>query len=155
MELRWILLFILSFGPSAYSAEAAEPGPSAVSFNTRKIKVKDVTLKVEIADTPERFSRGLMYRKNLPADSGMLFIFPHEQTQSFWMKNTFIPLSIGFFDAKKRLVDIQDMEPVKSEMDMRPPSYVSRKPAQFALEVPKGWFAKHRIKVEDKFDFID
>ncbi len=71
------------------------------------------------------------------------------------MKNTFIPLSIGFFDSQKTLVDIQDMEPVKSEMDQNPKSYLSQSPAQFALEVNQGWFAKNKIKIGDRFEIIE
>lgn len=70
------------------------------------------------------------------------------------MKNTFIPLSIGFFNSKKVLVDIQDMEPAKSEMDQNPKSYLSRSPAQYALEVNQGWFQKNKIKLGDRFELV-
>ncbi|HRO66179.1 MAG TPA: DUF192 domain-containing protein, partial [Pseudobdellovibrionaceae bacterium] len=104
-----------------------------------------VSLTVEVADTPERQSRGLMFRQELKNGHGMIFIFPLEKIQSFWMKNTFVPLDIGFFDQNKKLVDIQQMEAVGSVMEV-PKSYRSRAPAMYALEVPRGWFAKMKIK---------
>lgn len=122
-----------------------------VQFSKKKIQVGPVSVTVEIADTPEKTSHGLMYRQKLEEGTGMLFVFPDEEPRSFWMKNTFVPLSIGFFDSKKKLIDIQDMEPVKSEMQSDLPTYPSRGPAQYALEVPKGWFKKHKIKIGTKF----
>jgi hypothetical protein len=121
-----------------------------VAFKTKTIKVGGVAVVAEIADTPEKSTRGLMFRKKLDEGTGMLFIFPDEEIRSFWMKNTFIDLSIGFFDAQQRLVDIQDMRAVKSEMEINPPTYQSAAPAKYALEVPRGWFQKHKIKVGDK-----
>lgn len=129
-------------------------GKPEVVFSTQKLKLGTQTLKVEIADTQELSSRGLMFRHKLPENQGMLFIFEGEQPRSFWMKNTFIPLSIGFFNSKKVLVDIQDMEPAKSEMDQNPKSYLSRSPAQYALEVNQGWFQKNKIKLGDRFELV-
>ncbi|MBX3040898.1 MAG: DUF192 domain-containing protein [Bdellovibrionaceae bacterium] len=116
-----------------------------IDFQIRSMKIGTTTLTVEIADTPERQSRGLMFRKSLKEGHGMLFIFPRERPQSFWMKNTFIPLDIGFFDKSKKLIDIQQMEAVGSVMEV-PKSYLSKAPAMYALEVPQGWFAKMKVK---------
>ena len=123
----------------------------AVEFKTKKLSLGKQTLTVELAETEEQTAQGLMFRKELKEGTGMLFIFPSEELRSFWMKNTFVPLSIGFFNAKKELIDIQDMAPAASEMQTNFPSYQSKGPAQYALEVPKGWFAKHKIKLRDKF----
>lgn len=123
-----------------------------VTFETKKIKVGRQPLNVEIAQKPEQLQKGLMFRKELKDGFGMLFIFDRESPQNFWMKNTFIPLSIGFFDSKKVLVDIQDMQAVTSELDQRPPSYTSRKPAQYALEVPQGWFKKNKVDLGSKLE---
>lgn len=124
-----------------------------VRFEKKKIKLGNQILTVEIADTPERSAQGLMHRKVLPEGTGMLFIFPDEQIRSFWMKNTFVPLSIGFFNKKKELIDVQDMTPAQSEMQVNLPNYVSKGPAQYALEVPKGWFSKHGISLKQRFSF--
>lgn len=123
-----------------------------VQFAKQKIKVGSKTITVEIAETSGQLSKGLMFRKEMAVDEGMLFIFPDLDTRSFWMKNTFIPLSIGFFDQSQKLIDIQDMRPVKSEMETNPPSYISRKPAKYALEMNQGWFAKNKVKVGDKLE---
>lgn len=151
MVWRWIWL-VASFliGASANAKTSEE-----FVFPIKQMKISNVTIDVEIADSPRLSARGLMFRQSLPEKNGMLFIFPGQQIQSFWMKNTFIPLSIGFFDAKKTLVDIQDMEPVKSEMDQNPKSYLSRSPAQYALEVNKGWFVRNKIKIGDRFELLE
>lgn len=84
----------------------------------------------------------------------MLFVYDKQQVLSFWMKNTFIPLSIGFFDRNKKLVDIQDMEPMKSIMQEPQISYQSKFPAKYALEMNKGWFKKNQIKLGTRFKFV-
>jgi uncharacterized membrane protein (UPF0127 family) len=137
----WILIILVFTSSLAF----------AVEFKTKKLSLGKQTLTVELAETEEQTAQGLMFRKELKEGTGMLFIFPSEELRSFWMKNTFVPLSIGFFNAKKELIDIQDMAPAASEMQTNFPSYQSKGPAQYALEVPKGWFAKHKIKLRDKF----
>lgn len=127
---------------------------SNIQFEKRKIKLGTQTLVVEIADNNAKLAQGLMFRKSLPEGTGMLFVFPNEEVRSFWMKNTFIPLSIGYFNSNRELIDIQDMTPVRSEMQVDLPTYVSKAPAQYALEVPKGWFGKHKIKLKQKFSFL-
>ncbi|MBX3019310.1 MAG: DUF192 domain-containing protein [Bdellovibrionaceae bacterium] len=123
-----------------------------IKFPKEKIKLGGKTITVEVARSNEQLAHGLMYRTQMGENDGMIFIFPDVDTRSFWMKNTFIPLSIGFFDEDKILVDIQDMEAVKSEMVTTPPSYVSAKPAKYALEMNRGWFLKNSIKVGAKFE---
>lgn len=104
-------------------------------------------IKVEVASTPLEKSMGLMYRKSLPEDSGMLFVFPSEQSLSFWMKNTYIALTIGFFDSKMKLLETKDMEPHLGPVpDDKLPHYYSSQKAQYALEMSRGWFDKNKIK---------
>ena len=124
-----------------------------IHFDKKKIKIGSQTLTVEIADTPEKSAQGLMHRKTLPEGTGMIFIFPDEEPRSFWMKNTFVPLSIGFFNSKRELIDIQDMAPASSEMQQDFPTYPSKGPAQYALEVPQGWFSKHKVSLKQRFSF--
>lgn len=125
-----------------------------VSFQKKSIAIGTVTIQAEIADTPEKTARGLMFRTALEDGHGMLFVFEKEETRNFWMKNTFIPLSIGFFNAKKQLIDVQDMKPVGSEMETNIPSYSSAGPAKYALEVPLGWFTKKKIKFGSRLKFL-
>ncbi|MFP5518646.1 MAG: DUF192 domain-containing protein [Bdellovibrionia bacterium] len=120
-----------------------------MEFKKAIVQVNDVKIDVELAETAAQQARGLMFRKSLDQGSGMLFIFEEERTLSFWMKNTFIPLSIAYINKDKKIVDIQDMTPVKSVMEENPPSYPSKRPAQYALEVNQGFFKKHKIKVGD------
>ena len=105
-----------------------------------------VPVQVEIADTPEERQTGLMGRTALAEDAGMLFVFDEEQTLSFWMRDTLIPLSIAFMDAEGRIVDIQDMK----ALDDRPPHYTSAEPARYALEVNVGFFEERGVEVGDR-----
>ena len=118
----------------------------AVQFSKTKMILGPVTIRVEVADTDEKREQGLMWRKKLKDDSGMIFVFDQEEPQGFWMKNTLIPLSIGFFDKKGKLFQVIDMEPA-SVVETNPKVYNSSHPAKFALEEPKGWFQRKKVKV--------
>ena len=144
-KLFWLLLFStsLAFGAASVKTELV--------YKKKNIRVGTTSVNVEVADTQPLAEHGLMFRHELKEGNGMLFIFPDEEVRSFWMKNTFIELSIGYFDQNKKLVDIQDMKPVTSEMQTDLPVYPSKAPAKYALEVPKGWFERHKIKVGEKF----
>lgn len=144
------LLLALSFAQSTVSSKEAD-----VHFKKIYIEVAGKKIKVELADTPEKQARGLMYRKSLPANEGMLFTFAQEEPQSFWMKNTFIDLSIGYFDKNRKLIDIKEMKAVRSEMEVNLPTYQSLGPAQYALEMPKEWFAKNKIKLGSTLRILD
>ena len=102
---------------------------------------------VEVAKTPEERGYGLMGRKHLGKDGGMLFIFETEDRHGFWMKNTFIPLSIAFIDKNGRIVSITDMKPLTLD------SHVPPQPVLYALEMNKGWFSSRGIKVGDMVRF--
>src|SRR5438132_8149993 len=114
----------------------------ALSCFAFQIQLGPEVLSVELADTHETRAKGLMGRKNLNDNEGMLFVFPKKEILSFWMKNTLIPLSIGFFDEEQNLIEILDMEVPNSR---HPKTYKSHYPSLYALEVPRGWFAKHEI----------
>ncbi|MGL4985635.1 MAG: DUF192 domain-containing protein [Treponemataceae bacterium] len=102
-----------------------------------------IALKVELALTKAQQAQGFMHRKNIPNGTGMLFVFTQDSILSFWMKNTFVPLSIAYIDASGKICDIFDMEPL-SEHGI--PSTV---PVRYALEVPQGWFEKNKIQKGD------
>lgn len=112
------------------------------------LQIGAVQLEVEIADTAESRNRGLMFRNTLEQNQGMLFIFDKSEILSFWMKNTYIPLTIGFFDENQALIQIEDMDVPKTK---NLPLYQSDRPAQYALEVSRDWFKKHKISIGDKF----
>ncbi len=102
---------------------------------------------VEVAKTPEERSRGLMGRKFLGKDEGMLFIFETEDYHGFWMKDTLLPLSIAFIDRDGRIVSITDMQPLTLD------SHLPSKPILYALEMNKAWFSSYGIKVGDVVRF--
>ncbi len=105
--------------------------------------IKEEEIRVEVAKTPEERAVGLMTRKHLGKEEGMLFIFEEEGYHSFWMKDTLIPLSIAFIDREGRIVKITDMKSLT--LTSHPPP----KPVLYALEMNKGWFSKNRIKIGD------
>ncbi len=142
--MKFIAAFILMASLYAYAEE---------NFLKKKIKVGKTTLAVEIADTEPRRSQGLMFRKKLEPGHGMLFIFPDESPRGFWMKNTLIPLSIGYFDKTKKLIRILDMDPQPGVSDFDLRIYNSDLGAQYALEVPQGWFSEKKIKIGDGLEF--
>lgn len=122
-----------------------------IKFAKSSMKLGDISLIVELADDSAKQEQGLMFRKKLGLHDGMLFVFKEEQSRAFWMKNTFIDLDIGFFDKNRKLIDIQTMAAMKTVMDENLPTYSSQAPAQYALEVTKGWFAKNKIKLGTTF----
>jgi uncharacterized membrane protein (UPF0127 family) len=130
-RLLLFLLIIAVFLPSVSSA-----------LETTTIGVGSVKLVVEVADDPLERSLGLMYRESLPEERGMLFVYPDEQPRAFWMKNTLIPLSIAFADAKGSIIAIMDMAPDDGRTHYRSPG-----PAMYALEVNQGWFQRNGVKV--------
>ena len=113
-----------------------------------KVEINKKEYSFEIAATEEARKKGLMHKKKLNKNSGMLFVYPNKSYLSFYMKNTFIPLDIAFIDEQFRIVDIQQMEPLDET------SIVSKKKAQFALEVNKGFFERVGLKVGDKLEVI-
>jgi uncharacterized membrane protein (UPF0127 family) len=123
-------------------------------LEARRIEIEGRELNVEIADTEKLQAKGLMGRTTLNDGQGMLFIYPYSQTLSFWMKNTLIPLSIGFFDSKKVLFQILDM-PVETDPSKPRYSYRSWQIGMYALEVPMGWFQRMKIEPGAKFSFLD
>lgn len=129
----------------------AEMTLAAPKFKKSQIKIKNKTLQIELAETQEQHSYGLMNREHLAENTGMLFVFDAEEQRFFWMKNTFINLSIAYFDKNKKIIDIQDMKAATSSLDENLPSYPSKGKAKYALEVNQGWFEKNNIKVGDSF----
>ncbi len=116
------------------------------------VVINNIELGVEIAITPQEKNKGLMFRETLEKNTGMLFVFESEQTLNFWMKNTYIPLSIAYINKGCVIVDIQDMQPSTKDKNILK-SYPSAKPSQYALEVNQGWFTNNKIKVGDKLIF--
>jgi uncharacterized membrane protein (UPF0127 family) len=110
-------------------------------------QIKNNTILAQVANTDASRQQGLMNIKNLDKDNGMLFVFDSVDIHCFWMKNTFIPLSIAFIDEKKSIIDMYDMKP-QDETPICP-----KKPSLYALEVNQGWFMQHNIATDSKLLF--
>lgn len=106
----------------------------------------EVQLTVQIANTQEKIEKGLMFVEKLPENEGMLFMFPQNIYGGFWMKNTFIPLSIAFLDSDGKIIKIMDMKPCKEEECHTYDPILSYR---YAIEVNLGWFKKNHIKEGD------
>lgn len=152
-RLNWLVAFSLIFF-SFFSHAGDLNSQSQIKFEKQKIKINNQTLLVEVAEANEQHERGLMYRNKLPANEGMLFIFKDPRVLNFWMKNTFIDLSIAYIDQNKIIVDIQEMKATNQLMLGEPRSYPSQKAAMYALEMNSGWFKKHKIRIGHKFEFL-
>lgn len=100
---------------------------------------EEVALKAEVADDNEEKKTGLMFRKSLPPDEGMIFVYNNPTYLNFWMQNTYIPLSIAFVHKKNFIISIHDMKPMDTSI------ISSDTPAVYAIEVNKGWFHKNKI----------
>jgi uncharacterized membrane protein (UPF0127 family) len=112
-----------------------------------------LVLRVEVAETPEARARGLMFRRTLADDRGMLFIFEEDARWAFWMKNTLIPLSIAFIDRTWHVVEILDMALAPDPEHGPFPVYQPRAPARYALEVRQGLFRRKGIAVGARVHF--
>lgn len=115
-----------------------------IELPTSTLTIKGYRLAVELATTPAARKCGLSNRSKLSPNHGMLFIYPSPRPRTFWMKNTFIPLSIAFLDDSGKIINIQKMDPFR--IDKR---HHSVQPVRYALEVNQGWFKKNNVKVGD------
>lgn len=128
-----VVLFVFIIGFFCFlSAAHAQKNPQ---LPIRKLTAGMHVIQAEIAATPDTRSTGLMNRKSLAPNHGMLFVFDQANVQCFWMRNTFIPLSIAFLQDDGTIVNIADMTPQSDQ------SHCSSKPVRFALEMEQGWFA--------------
>ena len=134
-----LALAALAVGP--VGAQPAEPNPPLPHVF---LQAGIHRIKAEVADTPAERSRGLMMRKSLQPNSGMLFEFERAAAHCFWMKNTLIPLTIAFLDDDGTIVTLADMQPHDES------SHCPAKPVRRALEMEQGWFKAKGLKVGDR-----
>ena len=130
---------VLASAAGAYAQQLPEIG---LSINGHK-------LVAEVAYTDPTRSQGLMYRRMLPENRGMLFVFRETALHAMWMMNTNVPLSVAFLDPKGVIINIEDMEPQTQD------THPALKPAKYALEMNKGWFAKRGIKPGAKLEGLE
>jgi uncharacterized membrane protein (UPF0127 family) len=106
-----------------------------------------ISVRVEIADTEPTRERGLMFRRRLAARAGMAFVWREDVAAAFWMKNTLIPLSVAFYDARGRILRILDMAPCRADPC---PVYDPKTTYRGALEVNRGAFRRWKVHVGDR-----
>lgn len=105
-----------------------------------KLRVGGHAFIAEVAATPEQQHTGLMNRRSLPTNGGMVFVFPQTQPVCMWMKNTLIPLSVAFIAADGRIVNLADMQAESEDV------HCAQQDVRYALEAPLHWFAQHGVK---------
>jgi uncharacterized membrane protein (UPF0127 family) len=108
-----------------------------------------IKIDIEIADNDYERQLGLMNRQSMEEMQGMLFIFPQQQYQSFWMRNTLFSLDMLFINSNKEIVTIH-----KNTTPLSEQSYPSSAPAIYVLEVNAGFCDRHNIKLGDKIFWI-
>jgi uncharacterized protein len=97
-------------------------------------------INAQVAATPEQRAIGLMHRREMPTNEGMLFIFEQASVQCFWMKNTLLPLTAAFVSDDGTIVNLADMQPQSLD------SHCSTQPVRYVLEMHQGWFAKRGLQ---------
>src|SRR5690606_36326389 len=96
-------------------------------------------IQAEVAHTHQARSKGLMQRRSMPGNHGMVFVWPEEGRHCMWMRNTYLPLSVAFIDDGGRIVNIADMTPRTDDV------HCAAQPVRYALEMNQGWFATRRL----------
>ena len=132
---RAAVLLLLAAG-SVIGVHAQAPGAD----RTETLSLAGHRLVAEVADTDAARLRGLMYRTRLAPDHGMLFVFDPPDEYCMWMRNTRLPLSVAFLDARGAVINVEVMQP---QTDDR---HCARRPASYALEMTQGWFSAHGIR---------
>jgi uncharacterized protein len=97
-------------------------------------------IRAEVVSDPATRARGLMHRKELAPNAGMLFVFDEHGTHCMWMRNTVIALSVAYLDDRGGIVNIEDMEPQTDA------AHCAARPVKYALEMNRGWFAARGIE---------
>ncbi len=134
------LLAILALSFCGAQALADQALPELV------LEIKGHKFTAEVVATDPQRMQGLMHRRMLPENRGMLFVFRDTGPISMWMMNTYVPLSVAFLDNNGVIINIEDMKPLTTD------THGSAKPARYALEMNQGWFAKRGIKAGVKVE---
>jgi uncharacterized membrane protein (UPF0127 family) len=132
---RRLAALLLAFVVSAAAAQGVPQDLPAITLQAGMHNIR-----AALAQTPEQWQTGLMYRREMAQHEGMLFVTDHLAPRCFWMKNTLLPLSIAFLADDGTVVNIADMKPQSLD------THCSTQPVRFVLEMNQGWFAKRGIK---------
>ena len=132
-----IVWLVIGLAPSAATWSQELP---QITLQRARLGAGIYQIDVQLALTPTEQQTGLMHRKDMAQQEGMLFVFPQPLTQCFWMKNTLLPLTAAFVADDGRIVNLVDMKPLSLD------SHCSEEPVRFVLEMNQGWFARKNIK---------
>jgi uncharacterized membrane protein (UPF0127 family) len=132
------LVALLAGAANAVTVARADP------LLTYPLKIRGHELRVEVANNDETRRTGLMFRRSLAENSGMLFVYEAPGRHAMWMKNTLVPLSVAFMDRDGRILNIEDMEPLTLT------AHASAGEAWYSLETNRGWFAQRGIGAGDR-----
>ena len=135
------LLLIFTMGLVSLAAQAAMP--------QIELSINKHPLSAEVAHTNPDRMQGLMHRRMLPENRGMLFVFPNVALHGMWMMNTYIPLSVAFIDNDGVIINIEDMQPHTRD------SHGAKSPVRYALEMNLGWFRKRGINPGMKIEGLE
>ena len=142
-------MFVGALCGLALSAAGMGQGLAQGSLPVLELSAGMYRIEAEVAANDQHRQVGLMNRKTMPAQRGMLFVFPQERTHCMWMRNTLIPLSVAFIDADGYIINIENMQPQTED------NHCARKPARYALEMNLGWFAQRGIKPGTRLGGMD
>jgi len=142
-------MFVGALCGLALSAAGMGQGLAQGSLPVLELSAGMYRIEAEVAANDQHRQVGLMNRKTMPAQRGMLFVFPQERTHCMWMRNTLIPLSVAFIDADGYIINIENMQPQTED------NHCAKVPARYALEMNEGWFAQRGIKPGFRLQGID
>ena len=139
----------------AFAGTFAQAQPAAATESQPQLDLQRATLQagrqkisVQLARTPQQRQTGLMHRRSMPQQEGMLFVFDQPGVQCFWMKNTLLPLTAAFVDDDGTIVNLADMQPQTET------PHCSARPVRYVLEMNQGWFKRHGVKAGTQLKWL-
>jgi uncharacterized protein len=148
---RLLALFLLGLvtlagckKPDATTAsiyDAFQPTEAQPRLSTIKLWMGPEQMEAEMAVSQEEITTGMMFRRSMGTNDGMLFVLPYTQRASFWMKNCYVPLSVAYIDPAGVIQEIHDLQPQNTNSVLSATNNI-----RFALETPQGWFLRHHIE---------
>ena len=142
MSLRTFFLAFVVLVNCLLSPAVSAQGTGEPQLDLKRVRINAGMYQIDaqVAAMPLERQIGLMYRKEMPQQEGMLFVFEQASPQCFWMKNTLLPLTAAFVADDGRIVNLVDMKPQTTD------NHCSEEPVRYVLEMNQGWFAKKNIK---------
>jgi uncharacterized protein len=125
-------------------ADFAEPTHAMAKLPTLSLRINKASLVVELPRTDEEKMTGMMFRREIGKNEGMLFALRKPRQASFWMKNCYIPLTIAYLNSIGEILELHDLQPLNTDAVLSASSNI-----QFGLEMPRGWFRRNHIGLHD------